>query len=141
MVNFRIANDSLMEQAEDLMETEGFENAPFDYPTVVAVEGDEVVGFIGTHIRDDLILAGPLVLKTDRRRPFTAIRLGEVYEAVLRSIGITNYVLWFEEDSNLDRYFRSIGLTPYAISDGKSFYFRDIGDNNGFQPRRSRAGA
>lgn len=141
MVDFRLADEETLEQAERLMESEGLEDASVGYPVVIAVDEDEVVGFLGTHIKDDYIIAGPLVLKTDRRRPFTAIRLGEVYEAVLRSIGITHYILWFEEDSNLDKYFRSIGLNPYAISDGKSFYFRDIGDNRGFQSNSPRSGS
>lgn len=109
----------------ELMAGEGFPDQEIDFPTVMAIDDDsEVVGLLATTPSPDAVLAGPLVMRHDKRRPFTAIQLIELYELTMRGLGINEVIFWTAKDSflhrGLGRYFSN--LTPYAVEDGKQFY-------------------
>lgn len=81
--------------AHALMRAEGrTEKATFSWPTVIGKEDDEIVAVIGTTPNKNMIQAGPLVLKSDRDRRYTVLRLIEVYETLLQTLGISTYTIF-----------------------------------------------
>ena len=75
-----------------LARREGFGVIHPGWPTVVAVRAGRIVGFLTTHDRDDVIVAGPLVIEGGRNM-LMFLRLGEAYENVLRIAGVNAYLL------------------------------------------------
>lgn len=73
-----------------LMKREGGKRVALGWPTVVAEENGEVVGFVGTYPREDALVAGPLVIKGSKR-PWVFLRLAEAYEVILRTAGVKLY--------------------------------------------------
>lgn len=63
----------------------------FQFPTVVAERGGEVIGFVSTKVFNDGIIAGPLVIEGGKN-PFLFIRLAEGYENVMRAAGVKAYL-------------------------------------------------
>lgn len=85
----------------ELMRSEGRETkgVTFSWPTVIGLEDDEVVAAIGTTPSKKMIQAGPLVLKRNKDRRYTALRLMEVYEGLLRLVGVSTYTIFaYDED-------------------------------------------
>lgn len=111
-----------------LMAQEGFKPQNLEYPTVMAIADDgTLVGFVSTHIEDDSVIAGPLVMDRERSRPFTAMKLMSRYEDTMRQIGIQRFIFYIDtEESGLTRgikkYFPE--LVPYAIDGTKEFFVR-----------------
>lgn len=130
-ITYRIANTPEdFELAHTLMRNEG---APLDvlgFPTVMCFEGSELIGICGTHTDDGMIIAGPLLLRTDKRRAFTALRLADYYENTMRGLGITSFIFSAEEGSVMkeacDRYMHN--MKPYAIEGDRYFYIRKLDD-------------
>lgn len=96
-----------------------------DFPTVMALdEDDNLAGFIGTKIEKQMIIAGPLVMRSDKRRVFQALRLCDAYRLVMQSLGIKSFIFYGPVgglmDNLIKRYYPS--LHPYAIADGNAFY-------------------
>src|SRR5262245_22423375 len=111
--------------AHQLMRSEGVEQKQsLSFPTVMAWDGDALVGICGTRIVDKMILGGPLVVRTDHRRLFTIMRLCEAYEEAMKNIGIESFILSVEHGSILHRGMERYHphLRPYATEDGSDFY-------------------
>lgn len=115
-------------RAHELMTAEHMEQDELAFPTMMAWKDNELTGFISTHISNDLIVAGPMVIKSGRPRYWTLIRLIENYETVMRDIGITAYV--FSIDASDEKWTQDIwdiyGTRPYAERDGRKFFVRNI---------------
>jgi len=109
------------------MRAEGIEDE-LAFPTVMAIKDGQLTGFISTHISNDMIVAGPMVIRSGARRYWTLIRLIEHYENVMRSIGITSYI--FSIDANDEKWTADIkelyGVDPYAEQEGRKFFVRNI---------------
>lgn len=127
---YRIAeNGADYRDAHALIKAEGIEgNFQLSFPTLLAFDNNEVVGVLGTNITQNYILAGPLVLKSDKKRSFTIIRLVELYDATMRTAGIRSFIFatdlknkkWLEYIDNV------LGLTPYSYKDGKAWFIRNL---------------
>lgn len=63
------------------------------FPTVVAERDGEIIGYLGTHDRHDVILAGPMdiCLESERAKGVIASRLIQAYETVLLLAGVDFY--------------------------------------------------
>jgi len=119
-----------------LLLAEGFDDQELGFPTIMAIDNETLVGFIATTPRTDMILGGPMVMKHDKRRVFTAVRLVELYEQTMRSLGITSVVFYADEESS--PFVRGIrkwfpGVTPYKKEGSLLFYNWRLTEN----PRRS----
>lgn len=119
--------------AHRLLREEGVEKQVLGFPTVMAWDDDTLVGICGTRIVDRMILAGPLIVRTDRKRLFTIMRLCEAYESAMMEIGIRSFILSVENESllhrGMNRYFPD--QEPYAKDDEYSHYIwkvRGYGD-------------
>ncbi len=103
---------------------EGLEDADPQFPTIMAFDEKELVGFIATHPRSDMILAGPLVMRSGRMRPFTAIRMCELYEQVMIRLGVTSVIFGAEPGSFLDKGMRRWfpDIEPYASDEDGNWF-------------------
>jgi hypothetical protein len=114
-------------QAHALMREEGVPEQSLGFPTVMALEDDEIIGIIGTDIQNDMILAGPLVVKSDRKRIMSAIKMVEMYEMALRAVKISTFIFYVEEGSFLDKMIaRYSEYQPYAVQGTKKFFIRRL---------------
>lgn len=137
----RAANSHDYKLAHELMRREGVPKDTLGFPTMLAFEDGELIGMCATTIKNSMIVAGPLTLRSDRRRAFTALQLCVKYEEDLKSLGIISYIFSAEYggimQKAIDRYMA--GMKPYA-DDGKNrFYIRrldrdqaiSLGDSDG----------
>lgn len=144
-MKFKVADsaDDYMD-CQALLQHEGsFPMQKLEYPTIMAFnDKDDLVGFLSTELQDDLIIAGPLVLKQDRTRPFTALSLITIYEAALKSMGISRFIFYVDTAltkgyaRGIEKYFPD--MTPYAEQGTKKFYVRVIGESKPPSPKEHR---
>lgn len=113
--------------AHQFIASEGFARSTLGFPTIVAEREGELIGLLGTVIKDNMILAGPLVIKSDRPRSFTLVRLVEAYEAAMRHIGVKSYIFGSDNPKLLE-HLTELGLKPYAVENGVSFFVRKLSD-------------
>jgi hypothetical protein len=127
-VGFRIANSPTdFHRAHDLMRAEGVSEQSLGFPTMMAFDDKEPVGLIGTSIQKGMIIAGPLVVKSDRRRIHMAIKMVEMYEMALRGMGISTFIFHVEEGGFLDKMIsRYSDYQPYATEGKKKFFIRRL---------------
>ncbi len=100
-------------------------SADIGYPSLMAISNEGLIGLMGTQPRSDMILAGPLCLRPDKRRVFTAMRLVLMYERVLHNLGISSFIFHVDETDSfffqvMERYF--LDLKPYAKKGTMLFY-------------------
>lgn len=124
-MKYRVAEDERdFELCQKLMRMEGIPEAELIFPTIMAIDPYGLAGFIATMPRSDMVLAGPLVLRSDKLRPFTALRLCELYEQVMLRLGIKSVVFGSDPDSfmtkALKRWFPE--MAPYASDGPTQFY-------------------
>lgn len=108
-----------------LIKSEGFDDAALAFPTIMALDDDgELVGALGTNTQQSMIIAGPLVIKNDKRRSFTIIRLVEAYEAVMRHCKIKSFIFSAKADDEVWlRYIDEVlGFEPY-YKDAENAWF------------------
>lgn len=112
----------------ELMKAEGFPPGRVSFPTLMAFRGDELVGFIATDTTQNMVIAGPMALKSDIKRPVLALRLAEKYEQVLKNLGIKSFIIAADPGSIVDqaikRYFPD--WKPYAGDGQRLYYLRRI---------------
>lgn len=119
------------DDAYELCQAEDFDlqGQELEFPTVLAYEDHECVGFMSCHIQDDMVVSGPLLLRSEVRRPITALRLCEAFERELGKTGVSRYIISVNKDSILaeaiPRY--SPMMKPYANDGTNNFYIRQIG--------------
>jgi hypothetical protein len=111
------------------------------FPTIMAFDADDdLVGVCGTRIVDKMILAGPLMVRTDYRRLFTILRLCEAYEAAMSQIGVSTFILSVEHGSilqrGMERYFPD--EKPYATEGNYDYYAWKV---RAYGHQRQRAGS
>lgn len=113
-----------------LMEAQGLSHTELQVPTVMAFEDSEFIGFLGTHYQDELVIAGPLVLKdAEHPRVHAAYMLCELYETAMRSLGVTSYIMHVEDGNFMDQAIKRYnppGLEQYAREGSRTFYIRRL---------------
>jgi hypothetical protein len=107
------------------MRSTGIVDNDLGFPTLVAIDEKGLVGFVATTPRPDMVLAGPLVMRQDKTRPFTAKRMAEMYELALKRLGITSFIFYADEKDSvfvkvMNRYFPDV--KPYAKNGSTLFY-------------------
>jgi hypothetical protein len=111
----------------ELMAEEHFDEQDIDFPTILALDdNNEVIGFLATTPHEEMVLAGPLVMRHDERRPRTAMRLMDLYQTMLRGLGMHSIIFGLDPrfdllKNMLERYYPHI--QPYGQgADGKIYY-------------------
>jgi hypothetical protein len=108
-----------------LMRQTGMPDQDIGFPTLMAIDESGLIGFIATTPRNDMVLAGPMVMRQDKRRPMTALRLATMYERVLGDMGITSFIFYADEKDSvfvraMERYFPDV--KPYLKKGSTLFY-------------------
>lgn len=132
MLTIQVANSTgHYVAARKLMLEEGAKPVNLEFPTLLAIETEppQVVGILGTHSQDELIVAGPLVLEGSFVRMKAALRLCEAYEAAMRTLGVKSFIMHVEDDSFFDiaiKRYNPPGLEHYATEGNVKFYIRRL---------------
>lgn len=127
MAEYRIADTAEdYKKARRFLESERGAVERLTFPTILATQDKELVGVMGTHLNMQLkvAIAGPLIVKSDRLRMFTIIRLVENYEAVMRSCGLSSFLFRVDLDNWkwIDKIKNVLNMEPYDIrTDGMWF--------------------
>jgi len=141
---YRVAtNPGDYQFAHALMRAEGVvEKQKITFPTILAYDDDnKVVGMLGTRIINRMIVAGPLILRGDQRRSFTAMRLFEFYENAMKNMGIKSFIFSTEIGHIFDKVVREkLELQPYAVDDGQNWYIRKLDYEHQSQGPRAEPG-
>lgn len=131
-ITYQVANsEGHYLAARRLMQEEGIHPVDLKFPTILAFQVDPpgLVGMIGTHHQEDLIIAGPLVVKSDFPGPKLALKLIEAYEHAMRTLGTKSFIMHVEDGSILDlgiQRYAPGGLEHYATEGNKKFYVRRL---------------
>jgi hypothetical protein len=129
MIEYRRAlNSHDYKLCHELMRMENIPKDTLGFPTMMAFEDGELIGMCATTIKNEMIVAGPLTVRSDRRRAFTALQLCVKYEEDLKSLGIVSYIFSAEYggimQKAIDRYMH--GMKPYADDGKHKFYIRRL---------------
>lgn len=131
-VAFQVANSTgHYVAAHHLMKAEQVEPVELEFPTILAFETEPpaLVGMLGTHHQDELIIAGPLVLEGSFPRIKTALRLCEQYEHAMRTLGIKSFIMHVKDGTIMDKAiqrYQPPGLEHYATEGDIKFYIRRL---------------
>ena len=111
------------------MADEGAPSVNLEFPTILAFEPDRLVGLLGTHYQDELMIAGPLVLQSDFPRFKTALTLCEAYDHAMRTLGIKSFIMYVDKGNimhqAIERY-NPPGVEEYAREGDRIFYIRRL---------------
>lgn len=127
-MRYRMATTEDTWEIHQLLRSNNLPEQETAFPTVLALNDDKIVGMMATTPNDEMVLAGPLVLEHDKRRPFTAIRLIELYDAAMLHLGIVSYIFYTAIDSPLRPYVKRLwpDMHPYASDGQHEFYSRKL---------------
>ena len=100
----------------------------FGFPTVMGVRDNALVGFLGTLKAKEAIVAGPLVMDPTMKAPGRyALRLLEVYEAVLARAGVQSYIFGTDPaNAVIQAFLDTLGLEPYATDPTTNWYVKKV---------------
>lgn len=111
-----------------LWKAQGGPTSPLQFPTVYATREGHTIGFLSSNNKHHVLMAGPLVLSPDLSKPvFTALRLVESYENVLRRAGVKHY--FFHVDKTKPDWKTIItrcGLEPKRETDTAWFFVKEL---------------
>lgn len=113
-------------EARALAMSEGFDAVTYKFPTVLAFEDKVIVGALGTQDNPKMIIAGPLVVRQDRPRHWTIIRLLDGYEAALRYLKMESYVFSTDDPKMVSFVDRLWGIKPYSQKNGTSWFIKRL---------------
>lgn len=103
-----------------------FEDMSLAYPTIYAVRNGKIEGMIGTHDRKDMIVCGPIYIKSKGliKAPLE-LRLVDAYESLLINLGVKVYVFYVKKtDRRRINMLREVGLTPRWENEESVWYIR-----------------
>lgn len=136
--SYQLIEDSLDAdmEARIFMKSQG-EEVPslLGFPTVVARDtpNGEITGVLGTNLTNQIVVADPLVVRTDRLSVVRIIRLVEAYENVLRWAGVGSYHFYVEKSKPHWKSLveRATGISPRSdenavIDENKWWYIRSL---------------
>lgn len=126
-MEYRVAEtDAEYKACKALLVEQDFDYQELAFPTIMAMDGKNLVGFIATTPRDDMVLAGPLVMDRDYAgAPVVFAQLARLYEGAMQNMGITSFIFYTDEnDSPIGRAMKSMfsHIEPYAKVGSRLFY-------------------
>lgn len=101
---------------------------PCSFPTVLAERDGQVLGFLATARSDKAVIAGPLVIAPEARRPvIVMMRLIEAYEVVLKRAGVVSFYFHVAEANPMwRRLVEKMGHKAYHRDDAGQWYRRKV---------------
>jgi hypothetical protein len=124
---YRLANEQDLQQLYDTFDIP----CKLGWPTVVAVRGNKLLGFLSTQERDEAVVAGPLMVncRKGKSKAFVCLRLVEAYDNLMRAMGIRKYLFHVAKDET-PAWVRQVDEAGiYAIineTDAHLWYERDL---------------
>ena len=102
------------------------EPEPIAFPTVMAMREGELVGFLGSHPRKDMLIAEPMIVKRGPSQGMTVLRLNLAYENFLRSAGMAYYYFNIPDSEGTYQKMieKALNIQPYAHESGYKWYRR-----------------
>lgn len=99
------------------------------WPAVIAKRGDAIVGRLGTLDYEDMVVAGDLWIEKGIT-PRVALRLLEMYEIILQSLGIQEYLFSVAADNNKWKLIidRAGMVDPIEKVEGFTWYRRNLSE-------------
>lgn len=103
----------------------------YEFPTVMAGEGDTLQGFVSTDTRQGLIICGPMWIDQSlpaTRRVRLCLKMIQHYELALQGTGVTQYLFHTTKGHMTpDAISRVIDLEPYDMDNtGDLWYIRKM---------------
>jgi len=95
---------------------------PLSFPTVYAERDGRVIGVLATQPPKKAIIAGPLAV--EGRSPFTALRLIEAYDRVMREAGVDYHFHVAVANASWRRVVEQMGLRPFHEDEHGVWYRR-----------------
>ena len=100
------------------------------HPTILVERDGSIVGALGTMKNEYKILAGPLAINLPKgHNPgHIIIRLGQIYEALLKAANIKVYYFGIDRDKPewIDIIRKGLNLEPYALFEGRLYFRREL---------------
>lgn len=121
-VHYRVGQGRDLARAKDLARRLGVSTEGWAYPTIIAEKSGKVIASLATIMREEAIIAGPLVVRQDQPHRRTVVRLIDAYDAVMRLLGVKAYV--FEASGKLKELVQKIGMKPFATNEDGTFFIR-----------------
>lgn len=101
------------------------------FPTVVAVRGGVIIGFLATLPIKDRIMAGPLEV-ANGSNTFVALRLIEAYSNVMKTAGVSQYE-FFVDATRMDQFspekmasYSEYGVKYNQTYMGNAFFVKEV---------------
>jgi hypothetical protein len=125
-MKYRVAETDMEYVAcKALLVEQGYDYQELAFPTIMALDGETLAGFVATTPRSDMVLAGPLVVSDVPGAPIVVAHLVRLYETAMQNMGITAFVFYTDEhDSPLGRAMTGMfkHIKPYAKVGSRLFY-------------------
>jgi hypothetical protein len=114
--------------AKALLLAEGLPEQRLSFPTILGYEEDVLLGFLATDLSQDMVVCGPLVLRSDLPRMKLALGLCEAYELAMRNLGIKAFVAAAEKGTLMDRCWQRYlpDDKPYAEDEKRKYFIRRL---------------
>jgi hypothetical protein len=127
---YRLANGPKdYQRCHQFLKDQGQDELHLSWPTIMAIRDTQVIGCLGTDLSKDALVAGPLVISAEIRRPFIPmIRLIDAYEVVLTHAGISSYYFGVELPAQPAwlRLIESMGVMPYYQDQDAIWFHRQL---------------
>lgn len=108
----------------------GIPDQTMEFPTILAFDAKgEIIGILSTNTEQGMIIAGPLAIRADRPHPMVAVRLIEAYDAVMRSLGIKQYIFSSVKGERFEKAAIEYGFKPWTYNAGHTFFKRELEAN------------
>ena len=127
-VEYRVANNpGDYAAARKLIKEKNVEAPKLTFPTILAWKDGELLGLLGTYVKQSVPYLGPLVLKYPSR-PFTGIRLLDSYDNVMRATGVEAYAIFvYKEEGDMQKWIELMpGAKLRATTDEGWHYIRRL---------------
>ena len=98
MTSYNIAlTDADYKKAAMFFGEGGQDGRGITFPTIIAERDGTVIGAMATKDRDDMVVAGPILVSVpNRNNGIVTLRLTEAYERALRASGVSRYLIHVE---------------------------------------------
>ncbi len=120
-----VETDAEYAACKRLLVAQGNDLQELGFPTIMALDGEKLVGFVATTPRSDMVLAGPLVVDEHPGAALIVAQLARQYETAMMNMGITSFIFYTEEnDSPIGRAMKAMfgHIAPYAKIGARLFY-------------------
>jgi len=96
-------------------------------PTIMALSEGKLVAFLGSYDHEDMVIAGPMVLK--EKSILIAWMMCELYQIAMRQFGAESFIMAVDDGNIMDQAIKRYnppGIREYSRSGTTTFYIREL---------------